>query len=101
MTRFVKMFEYDTVKDPGARLRIDYDPDFGNAILSDENVHPEQAKNPDANHVNVLASIQMTPACARWIAETMSELAPIMEKQQEEDQAEVDRLRKLRDLNKT
>lgn len=91
MTRFVKMFQYDPEKDPRARLRIDYDPDFGNAILSDENVHPEQAENPDPNHTNVLASMQLTTPMVRWIATQAAELAAIMEANDKRIQDELDR----------
>ncbi len=84
--RFVRIFRYDPVKDPTARTRLDYDPDFGNAILSDENVLPEQADNPDPHHVNVLATMQLTTACVRWLATQLTELADLMEK----DLAEAD-----------
>ena len=99
--RFVRLFRYDPAKDPTARTRVDYDPDFGNAILSDENVHAEQADNPDARHKEVLASFQLTLPMVRWLAVTMAELVPIMEENQRRDQEEVDRLIRERELNKT
>jgi hypothetical protein len=91
VTRFVKIFRYDPEKDPRARIRIDYDPDFGNAILSDENVHVEQAENPDPNHTDVLASMQLTAPMVRWIATQMAELATIMEADVKRIQDELDR----------
>jgi hypothetical protein len=91
VTRFVKIFRYDPKKDPRARIRIDYDSDFGNTILSDEDVHPEQADNPDPNHTNVLASMQLTAPMVRWIATQMAELATIMEADVKRIQDELDR----------
>lgn len=78
--RFVEMFRYDPVKDPSARLRLDYDPDHGNAILADENVHPEQVDNPDVNHVETLATMQLTAPMMRWLATHISKLADKMER---------------------
>jgi hypothetical protein len=91
VTRFVKIFRYDPKKDPRARLRIDYDPDFGNAVLSDEDVLPEQAENLDPNHTNVLASMQLTAPMMRWIATQAAELAAIMEADVKRIQDELDR----------
>lgn len=96
MTRFVRMFRYDPVKDPRARLRIDYHPDFGNAVLSDENVNLKQVDNPDARHVEVLASLQLTAPMVRWIAEAAAELATIMEDNDRQVQAELDIRRRER-----
>lgn len=93
MTRFVRLFRYDPIKDPGARIRLEYDPDWGNAILSDEDVHPEQVSNPDARHVTVLDSLDLTTTGMRWLATATAELAAIMERQDAADQAEVDAMR--------
>lgn len=95
MKRFVRLFRYDPEKDPNARLRVDYDPDFGNAVLSDENTHPEQVDNPDANHLEVLESLQLTTKEVKWLAETMAELAAVMEDEDRAAQVEVDRIRRI------
>lgn len=94
--RFVKTYRYDPVKDPSARLRLDYDPEFGNAIFSDENVHPEQADNPDANHVEAIASMQLTMYQVRWLAEHVPELIARMERADAEANAYVEARRKER-----
>lgn len=78
-TRFVRLFRYDPAKDPCARLRLDYDPDFGNAILADENTLPEESNNPDTNRIETLASMQLTTACVRWLHEASGELLAQME----------------------
>lgn len=88
--RFTRLFRYDPVKDPTARLRLDYDPDFGNAILSDEDVLPEQSDNPDARCLGELTSMQLTTSEVRWLATAASELAALMERGDAEAQAELD-----------
>lgn len=93
MTRFVRLFSYDRVKDPGARLRFEYEPGFGNAILADENTHPECVDDPDANHIETLESLQLTSRQVRWIATVAAQLADPMERQDAEDQAWVDQQR--------
>lgn len=97
MSRFVRLFQYDPVKDSTARLRVDYDPDFGNAVLADESTHPEQVDNPDANHVIPMESLQLTTAEVWWLATTMAELAVVMESNDRDAQAEVDRIRMARE----
>lgn len=97
MTRFVRLFSYDPIRDPGARLRLDYHPDFGNAVLADENTHPECVGDPDARHIETLESLQLTTAEVRWIATVTAELAEIMERNDVETQAEVDRIRAERE----
>lgn len=94
MKRFVQMFRYDPVKDPTARIRLDYDPKFGNAVLADENTHLEQIDNPDARHVETLASIQFTTPMMRWLATKATALASIMERADAEAQARADELAK-------
>lgn len=93
--RFVRLFRYDPVKDPTARLRLDYEPEYGNAVLSDENVFPEQAENADARCVETLASLQLTTACVRWLATETAALADVMERSDAEIQAWLDARRNL------
>lgn len=94
MTRFVRLHRYDPDRDPTARLRLDYDPDWGVAVLSDEDTHLEQVENPDARHVSATATIDLTPRQMRWLATQTAELADIMEREEAESQAEVDAKRK-------
>jgi hypothetical protein len=78
MTRFIAIRPHGP-QDVGARLRLDYDPDFGNVIISDENVLPEQMRNPDANNVTTLASMQLTPPDVEWLhVETGNLLAAML-----------------------
>lgn len=90
MSRFVRLFRYDPAKDPTARLRIECDSGWNNAVLSDEDVHAEQAENPDARHIVTRATIDMTTREVRWLATATSELADRMEQRDAEDQAELD-----------
>lgn len=96
MTRFVRLFSYDRVKDPTARLRLEYDPDWGNAVLADENTHPECVDDPDARHLDTLGSMQLTTHEVRWLATVAAELADLMERNDTEAQAEVDQIRAQR-----
>lgn len=93
MTRFVRLFRYDPVKDPTARLRLEYDQEWGNAVLADEDTHIEQVDNPDARHVETIASMQLTTRCVRWLATQAEALADEMERCDAETQALVDALR--------
>lgn len=76
--RFVLMFHPDP-KDPNGRLRLDWDSDFGNAILADENTLPEHVDDPDARHVVTLATMQLTRECVRWLHEATGELLAMMD----------------------
>lgn len=78
--RSVRLYCYDPVRDPTARLRLEYDSDCGNAILSDEDTLPEQVRNADAHARNVLASLQLTTACVRWLHEATGALLNEMER---------------------
>lgn len=90
MVRFNRMFRYDPVKDPTARLRLSYDEEWGTAILSDENVLPEQADNPDARNIQGIATVDLTTAQVRWLAEVASDLADLMEQRDATAQAELE-----------
>lgn len=96
MERFVRMFRYDPVRDPTVRLRLEYDPDHGLANLACERTHLEQVDNPDAHHVQTLDDFDLTTREVRWLANAATELAAIMEHQDAEAQAEVDRIRAQR-----
>lgn len=78
--RFARIYRYDPIKDPRARIRLDYDPDFGNAILSDEDMLVEHVDNPDARCIDVLCSMQLTTECVRWLHRVTGELLLEMEK---------------------
>lgn len=93
MKRFVQMFRYDPIKDPTARIRLDYDPDCGNAVLADENTHLEHVNNPDARHIETLASMQLTTPMVRWLATQTAALAAEMEFHDAEVQAQADALK--------
>lgn len=88
--RFVRIFRYDPIKDPCARLRLDYEPNFGNAILADENTLPEEVENPDCNRIETLASMQLTTACVRWLHEATGELLARMQENDARLQRELD-----------
>lgn len=80
MTRFVRMFRYDPIKEPTARLRLDYDSDDGMARLYDEDVLPEQHDNPDARCNSRLSRATLVTSEVRWLATQFAELAYIMER---------------------
>lgn len=90
--KYVSLFRYDPERDPTARLRLEYDSDWGNATLSDENTHIEQVENPDALHLDVLASMQLTTAQVKWLHEKTGELARQMADCDAKAQAKVDRI---------
>lgn len=74
MPRFVRIY-HATNDDPGARVRVDYDPDdTGAFVLADENTLPEHIYNVNANNVKTLANISLDHNLVRWLRDTLSEL---------------------------
>lgn len=66
---------------PGARqprLRLEYDPGWGDAMLSDENVLSEHGLDPDAHHIENIASIPLSHADVDWLLFALSDLAARM-----------------------
>lgn len=72
--RFVRIYHHQK-DDPGARLRIEYDPgDTQVFCISDENVLPEKIDDVDAHHVETLATVEIDRPAARWLRDTLVEL---------------------------
>jgi hypothetical protein len=88
--RFVRLYAYDRVKDPGVRLRLEHDPVCGCATLACERVLPEQVDNPDARNVVNLGSIDLTTAEVKWLASVGVQLAEMMEAADVAAQASLD-----------
>lgn len=91
--RFVRIWAGPVDRGMASRLRVDFDPDFGDAILADENVLPEKVLDPDARRVDTLASITLSLGQARFLAAALAEMVSEMETAIDRDQAWVDRRR--------
>jgi len=61
--------------DPGARIRVEYDPDMSMcAILTEEVVLPERVLRADAQHVEAFGSLCLNRADIEWLAARLGEL---------------------------
>jgi hypothetical protein len=84
MPRFVRIYNQSHV-DPGARLRVDYDPDDTYAfVLADETTLPEHVYNVNARNVKTIANVSLDHNTVRWLRDTLSELLVQLD---EEEQA--------------
>lgn len=74
MSRFIRIY-HSAKDDPGARIRVDYDPDdTGAFVIADENVLPEKTYEPNCFLVQALANINLDDALARWLRDALIEL---------------------------
>ncbi len=84
MTRFVAIY-HGPKDDPGARIRLEYDPDDTDAFcVCDENVFPEKTFDPDALNVQQLACINLDDASATWLRDKLIELCALRDRERSE-----------------
>lgn len=77
--RFVRILRPDPSGEPGGRIRVEYDPDHGLAVIADEDVLPERIDDPDARNVSTLANLSLTTEIATWLSDVLRELVPVMQ----------------------
>lgn len=82
MARFTRIY-HNPKDDPGARLRVDYDPDgIGNFVLADENVLPEKTHDPNCTRVQAIANVDLDHDSARWLRDAFVELCKHLDEEE-------------------